>query len=103
MVVLGDGDDLANYPEAITIDWQNPFTGAARSTVLPHAADGACIYLSENSCTIHDKRPKMCRVFSCVDFVQRVTDLTTEAQRRNDLQLGLLDRDIWHAGMDRSK
>ncbi len=101
MVVLGEGDDLADYPAAVTIDWRNPFTGAAQTTVIPQTDSGACVYLGANGCTIYDKRPKMCRVFSCVDFVKRVTDQTTRQQRRHDMHLGLLDRDIWRAGMER--
>ncbi len=101
LVVLGESDDLALYPEAITIDQRNPFTGAAQSTVLPHKPNGACIYLSDNNCTIWDRRPKMCRVFSCIDFVARVTAMTTEPQRQNDLRLGNLDRDVWNAGLAR--
>lgn len=101
MVLLVDGDDPANYPEAIEVEWDNPFTGEDVARVIPHAPNGACIYLGKNGCTIYDKRPKMCRVFSCVGFVNRVLELTARNQRRQDFKAGNLDHEVWKAGMDR--
>lgn len=101
LVLLVDGDDASLYPEAQVLAMENPLTGAPSCVVIPHKEDGGCIYLGDNGCTIYDKRPKMCRVFSCVGFVERVLQNTTRAERRRDLKSGELDTDVWEAGMAR--
>lgn len=104
MVLLTEGDDLANYPEAISLDVEDPFTGKKPTILIPHKKDSAdCIYLGESGCTIYDKRPKMCRVFSCIGFVRGVIKNTTRKDRRRDLANGKLDREIWEAGSKRLK
>lgn len=101
LVLLVDGDDATLYPEAQIVPIENPLTGAPTSIVIPHSEDGACVYLGPKGCMIYDKRPKMCRVFSCVGFVERVLEETTRAERRRDLKSGELDAEIWRAGMAR--
>lgn len=102
LVVLVEGDDPRLYPEAQTIPMPHPFTGAPFTTMLPHKEDGTCVYLGENGCTIYDKRPRMCLVFSCVGFVARVRESVPRAQWRRDLKDGVLDREIWDAGVERT-
>lgn len=39
--------------------------------VLRRTADGACVYLGDAGCTIHDRAPYVCRKFDCrVRFLQ---------------------------------
>jgi len=38
------------------------FLGA---NLLKQKEDGGCIYLEKNRCSIHQKRPQVCRVFFC--------------------------------------
>ena len=35
------------------------------SNLLSQNDDGSCIYLKENKCSIHDKRPNVCKPFFC--------------------------------------
>ena len=42
--------------------------------VLEHKKNRDCIYLdmdSETGCTIYERRPGICREFSCVDFIKK--------------------------------
>jgi Fe-S-cluster containining protein len=91
------GDDLLAYT---TVDVVNPRTGD-RLKAIPCLPDGRCIYLGESGCTIYERRPKMCRVFSCVLWVERVRASTTRAVRRRELKQGLLDQAVWKAGVAR--
>ena len=34
--------------------------------ILSQKKDGSCIYLKNNLCSIHQKRPQACRDFSCL-------------------------------------
>lgn len=95
-VLLVEGDDPALYPEAQEIPF-NLLTGEP-GLMIPHKADGSCIYLGERGCTVYDHRPVMCRVFSCVGFVESVLQQTTRAERRADLASGALPQDVWKAG-----
>lgn len=33
--------------------------------VVAHKSDRTCVYLDEKGCSIHEKRPKLCRDFDC--------------------------------------
>jgi Fe-S-cluster containining protein len=60
-----------------------------------------CHYLGETGCTIYERRPEMCRAFTCVGWVERILSTTTRAERRRDLKEGLIDRETWDAGVAR--
>lgn len=100
-VLLVKGDNPALYPEAKEIPF-NPLTGGP-GHIIPHKADGSCIYLGDLGCTIYDRRPVMCRVFSCAGFVESVLQQTSRAERRADLASGAIDRDVWKAGKKRMR
>lgn len=105
LVALVDGDNLADYPDARQLASLDASIGlkqvlpTATGWVIPHGNDGACIYLKEDKCSIYEKRPKMCRVFSCVKWVQRIKETTTRAERRRDR--AFIDTDVWRAGQSR--
>jgi len=39
---------------------------------LAHRPNGECWYLGPNGCTIHDRKPVMCKAFDCRRFIQTV-------------------------------
>lgn len=96
-VILTEQDDAGLYE---TIDVIHPLTDEP-AKAIPHADDGACIYLGEAGCTIYDRRPAICRAFSCVGWVAGVLAVTTRAERRRDMRDGYIDREVWDAGMKR--
>jgi len=49
--------------------------------------DGSCIYLEDNSCSIHESRPQVCRSFFCdstEDEYQTMREIIKEAKRNLD-------------------
>lgn len=104
LVSLVDGDNLADFPEAVAfppdgIALMKGILPSFLGFVIPHKPDGGCVYLGDNGCTIYDKRPKMCRGFSCVDWVNKILAETTRNERRRDK--AMIDTDVWKAGMKR--
>jgi Fe-S-cluster containining protein len=43
--------------------------------VLKQHADGSCIYLHSNLCSIHKKRPQSCRNFYCTSTSKKYKDM----------------------------
>lgn len=56
------GDDVSAYE---TRHGLNPLSGQVGHQ-LQTQPNGDCIYLGEAGCSIHDRRPVLCRSFSCV-------------------------------------
>ena len=64
---------------------------------LKHHANGDCIYLGDNGCTIHDNRLRVCREFDC-----RLTFATTTRERRRMMiKDGGMPKKVFRAGRDR--
>jgi len=63
-------------------------------TVLKLLPDGACVYLGEGGCTIHDRAPVICRVFDCRRFAMNIGN---RAERRKAAAVS----DVVRAGLDR--
>lgn len=101
LIILTPEDDPALYPDAQVVDVENPYSGAPTTRIIPHRKDGACIYLGMHGCMIYDRRPTMCRVFSCVGFVRRALSEQSASQIRKAIKRGEIDRDVWQAGIDR--
>lgn len=58
-VVRSAGDDAG-------LDWITvTLFGVGRVQTLLKKADGACVYLGDQGCTIYENRPKVCRDFDC--------------------------------------
>lgn len=87
--------DLAERYE--TVDAVNPLTGRPFKA-LAQKPDGDCVYLTERGCSIHDKRPAICRAFDCRRFVR---DLGTRADRRRAIKARQIDPAIVEAGLTR--
>ena len=52
------GDDTASYKTV-------PHDRFANQLMLAHKPNGDCIYLGDGGCTIHPRRPQMCREMDC--------------------------------------
>jgi Fe-S-cluster containining protein len=109
LVALVDGEDERLYPGAVKCG--EALTRALREMIpsatgwaLPHdKATGACGYLVEGKCSIYDKRPKVCRSFTCVGWVRNVRrSLTTRAEQRRAMRNGEIDKEMWKAGVERT-
>lgn len=61
VILYPERDDLGSYLTEVKV---YPRTGRP-SIVLRHAANGDCVYLGPDGCTIRDRRPYACRVFDC--------------------------------------
>lgn len=58
------GDDAVDFD---TVPSVNPLNGRP-SFRLKQTPEGDCIYLGEHGCAIHERRPVMCRTFSCISM-----------------------------------
>ena len=45
------------------------------ANLLAQKDDGSCIYLKDNLCSIHDKRPKVCKPFFCSSKEKRFEEM----------------------------
>jgi Fe-S-cluster containining protein len=102
IIMLVDGDDPTDY-DTHELAFPNSVTGAPITFALKHRPDGACIYLGDDGCTIYDRRPRICRVFTCVGWVETILSRTTRAERRRNFATGKLDRATFDAGLARLK
>lgn len=62
--------------------------------MIAHKANGECVYLGENGCTIHDRAPSLCRVVDCRTLAARVN---FETARQMHL-MGRLNLAVWDQG-----
>lgn len=58
---------------------------------------GNCVYLGEKGCTIHARRPAMCREFDC----RRLYLSMDRAERRRNLRAGLFSKAVIDAAKER--
>lgn len=59
-------DDASQY-QTVPHDWMEGHL------MLDHKLNGDCIYLGEAGCTIHERKPLMCRQMDCRTIAQRLT------------------------------
>lgn len=97
MVFLQPDEDPDLYP-GIEVQ-TNPLSGEL-GHMLPHKPNGDCSYLGETGCMIYEKRPVMCRVFSCIGLYLRVMAQTTRNERRSS---GVMKTGVMIAGAKRAK
>jgi Fe-S-cluster containining protein len=97
LVFLQPDEDHDQYP-GVTID-RNPITGKMAYS-LPHKPNGDCSYLGPAGCMIYDRRPLMCRAFSCIGLYERVMSQTTRQERRKSK---IMNSDVMIAGEKRAK
>ena len=55
------GDDPSLYQ---TREVDHPLTGK-KVLMIDHKADGSCVHLGAEGCTVYDKRPVICRMYDC--------------------------------------
>jgi hypothetical protein len=68
--------------------------------VLPRQENGDCAYLEHAACTVYQRRPSMCRIFDCRDYVATgvmpgSTSKVFEASTQWDLRTALRRPDDW--------
>lgn len=65
------GDDAALYQCEVAADGR---------FILAHQANGDCVYLDrQTGCTIHDRRPTVCREMSCIAILDQLGDKRMKA------------------------
>lgn len=84
------GDDWRQYKTV----WAKGMNGRP-ARFIPQV-NGACVYLVDDKCSIHDRRPKLCRMFDCRDQYRT----TPRALRRSRVKQGLLDPKILARGRE---
>lgn len=59
--------------------------------MLAHKPDGDCIYLAPYGCTIHDRKPQLCREMDCRRIAERV-------KRKHAVDAGMAG--VWDRGRE---
>lgn len=77
-------DDAAQY---ITV----PHKHIAGERMIAHNAKGDCVYLTDTGCSIHDRKPIMCREFDCRLMATNFT--YTQARKLRALHIA-----VWQKG-----
>jgi hypothetical protein len=75
---------------------EHPKTGERLGRALQRRPDGACVYLGEKGCTIWDRAPHVCQVFSCADVVTR----WNRNERRHMVNSGKLPKSLFIRGRE---
>lgn len=92
-----DGDIPALYT---TIRVRQPLTGLMVDAI-PLKDDGACIYLGAEGCTIHARRPAVCRAFDCRVMYHDLARHLTRPERRRVMRDGAPGSEVIKAGYER--
>lgn len=103
LITLVEGDRLDDYPEAVELDAEgkrrvSSILPTSLGWAIPHGDDGACVYLKAGACSIYNRRPVMCRAFSCVGWVKHVLETTTRTERRRSR---VFFTEVWREGKKR--
>jgi hypothetical protein len=80
------GDDPSQYQTV-------PHPLAPGQLMLDHQQDGSCIYLGTEGCTIHDRRPRMCRDMDCRAVALALN--YTQARKNKGMPLA-----VWRRGKE---
>ena len=59
------GDNIKNFKT-------EPHPTMPGQLMIAHKPNGDCVYLGESGCTIHEKRPRMCREMDCRIIALRI-------------------------------
>ena len=79
--------------DAEEFDYKLTTTTTSDGTIQRHLqrhANGDCIYLADNKCSIYENRPRVCRKFSCVGLIENLT----RNRRRQLLKDGDVTKEI---------
>ena len=91
MLFPDEGDVVESYEHRV-VDLPE-----GRGAILKKGSDGNCIYLGPSGCTIHDRAPKICRVFDC----RRWFLSKSRNERRTMVKAGAADAAVFEAGRKR--
>ena len=91
MLLPDEGDVIENYEHDVV---ELPEGNGA---IVKKGADGNCIYLGPDGCTIHDRAPLICRVFDC----RRWFLSKSRNERRAMVKSGFADAAVFEAGRER--
>ena len=100
-VILMPDDAALLWAQAEWHPVAHPFADLPRTPVLKHKPNGDCVFLGPEGCTVYGDRPKMCRVFSCVEYVKRIGENMPRPARRRAIKTGDIDKAVWKAGQER--
>jgi Fe-S-cluster containining protein len=89
-----EGDDIASYDHEMVF-----INGFGDFPFLKHKKNGECVYLGRDGCTIHARRPHICRFFDCRGFYLS----KTRAERLEHRKEGATARAVLTAGHARVK
>lgn len=89
------GDAIFMHPECGDDPSQYETEDYDGRLVLKHKENGDCIYLGEHGCTIHSRRPVVCRELDCRMFITR---LTRDA-RRDLVRRGIVKKSVIRAAL----
>lgn len=89
MLMPEAGDDVDSYEHEI-----RTVPGVGSIATVKKGADGYCIYLGANGCTIHDRAPTICKSFDCRDLYRS----KTRHERRRLVAKGVCSKEVFDAG-----
>jgi putative endonuclease len=52
--------------------------------IVSQNKDGSCIYLKNNKCSIHERRPQSCREFFCTSTLKKYKDMIQIIKKRRE-------------------
>lgn len=55
---------------------------ACGANILKQKKDGSCIYLKANKCSIHKKRPQVCRDFFCTSKLKKFRLMINQIEKK---------------------
>lgn len=88
------GEDPSQYqtePMMVRPGRGLPLKSVPGQVMLAHKLNGDCIYLADSGCSIHERKPRVCREMDCRNLARSMG--LTEA-RRHGITL------IWQRGKD---
>lgn len=95
LVFLMPNENPADYDAVPVV---NPISGQP-GFALAHKPNKECVYLDASGCTIHDRRPQICRAFDCRKLIRDWGG--GRKGRQAALKSGFLSRDVYDAGQRR--
>ena len=57
------------------------------ANLLAKKADGSCVYLKNNLCSIHNHRPKVCREFFCTTKAKKFQGMVEEIRKAGEIKV----------------
>jgi len=94
-----DGDDLSLY------DWEPIasalYPGRTSAALKRDPVTGHCVYLGETGCTIHDKRPAICRRYHCARTALALEQIPRHMRKTLKRRGDVFDKALLERGRDR--